>query len=75
MKNTIGILGTGRMAVRLAKLVAACGHEVILAHARRNARPALRKDSESCPSTPALMRQQRKMAHFHLESNRSGFQR
>src|SRR5262249_5147193 len=30
MKNTIGILGTGRMAVRLAKLFAACGHEVIL---------------------------------------------
>jgi len=28
MKNTIGILGTGRMAVRLAKLFAACGHEV-----------------------------------------------
>src|SRR5262245_62328790 len=30
MKNTIGILGTGRMAVRLAKLFAECGHEVIL---------------------------------------------
>jgi len=30
MKNTIGILGTGRMAVRLAKLFAACEHEVIL---------------------------------------------
>ena len=30
MKNTIGILGTGRMAVRLAKLFGECGHEVIL---------------------------------------------
>jgi len=30
MKETIGILGTGRMAVRLAKLFADCGHEVIL---------------------------------------------
>ena len=30
MKKTIGILGSGRMAVRLAKLFAACGHEVIL---------------------------------------------
>src|SRR5262249_31648328 len=29
-KNTIGILGTGRMAVRLAKLFAECGNEVIL---------------------------------------------
>lgn len=30
MKNTIGILGTGRMAVRLARLFAECGHKVIL---------------------------------------------
>ena len=30
MKQTIGILGTGRMAVRLARLFAECGHEVIL---------------------------------------------
>ena len=30
MKNTIGILGTGRMAVRLAQLFAQRGHEVIL---------------------------------------------
>jgi predicted dinucleotide-binding enzyme len=28
--KTIGILGTGRMAVRLAKLFAECGHQVIL---------------------------------------------
>jgi 8-hydroxy-5-deazaflavin:NADPH oxidoreductase len=28
--NTIGILGTGRMAIRLAKLFADCGNEVIL---------------------------------------------
>jgi predicted dinucleotide-binding enzyme len=28
--TTIGILGTGRMAVRLARLFAACGHQVIL---------------------------------------------
>jgi predicted dinucleotide-binding enzyme len=30
MKQEIGILGTGRMAVRLAKLFADCGNEVIL---------------------------------------------
>jgi predicted dinucleotide-binding enzyme len=30
MNRTIGILGTGRMAVRLAKLFADCGHNVIL---------------------------------------------
>jgi predicted dinucleotide-binding enzyme len=30
MKQQIGILGTGRMAVRLARLFAECGHEVIL---------------------------------------------
>lgn len=30
MKTKIGILGTGRMAVRLAKLFAECGNEVIL---------------------------------------------
>src|SRR5215204_3931592 len=30
MRTTIGILGTGRMAVRLAKLFAECGHNVIL---------------------------------------------
>jgi predicted dinucleotide-binding enzyme len=30
MKQKIGILGTGRMAVRLAKLFADCGREVIL---------------------------------------------
>src|SRR5262249_2954718 len=30
MKQTIGILGTGRMAVRLARLFAECGHQVIL---------------------------------------------
>jgi predicted dinucleotide-binding enzyme len=30
MKQTIGILGTGRMAVRLARLFAECGNEVIL---------------------------------------------
>lgn len=30
MRQQIGILGTGRMAVRLAKLFADCGHEVIL---------------------------------------------
>src|SRR5215467_5911524 len=30
MKQQIGILGTGRMAVRLAKLFAECGNEVIL---------------------------------------------
>jgi 8-hydroxy-5-deazaflavin:NADPH oxidoreductase len=30
MSTTIGILGTGRMAVRLAKLFADCGHRVIL---------------------------------------------
>jgi hypothetical protein len=30
MKTTIGILGTGRMAVRLAKLFADCGHQVVL---------------------------------------------
>src|SRR5262245_30954566 len=30
MKQKIGILGTGRMAVRLARLVAECGHDVIL---------------------------------------------
>jgi hypothetical protein len=30
MNTTIGILGTGRMAVRLAKLFADCGHHVIL---------------------------------------------
>jgi predicted dinucleotide-binding enzyme len=30
MNTTIGILGTGRMAVRLAKLFAACGHTVML---------------------------------------------
>lgn len=30
MSATIGILGTGRMAVRLAKLFADCGHQVIL---------------------------------------------
>jgi len=30
MKTTIGILGTGRMAVRLARLLAGCGHEIIL---------------------------------------------
>jgi 8-hydroxy-5-deazaflavin:NADPH oxidoreductase len=28
--STVGILGTGRMAVRLAKLFADCGHEVVL---------------------------------------------
>src|SRR5262249_47422148 len=30
MKKLIGILGTGRMAVRLARLLAECGNEVIL---------------------------------------------
>jgi 8-hydroxy-5-deazaflavin:NADPH oxidoreductase len=30
MSTTIGILGTGRMAVRLAKLFASCGNKVIL---------------------------------------------
>src|SRR5262245_26706393 len=30
MKRTIGILGTGRMAVRLARLFSECGNEVIL---------------------------------------------
>jgi predicted dinucleotide-binding enzyme len=30
MKTTIGILGTGRMARRLARLFVDCGHEVIL---------------------------------------------
>jgi predicted dinucleotide-binding enzyme len=30
MSTTIGILGTGRMAVRLARLFADCGHKVIL---------------------------------------------
>jgi predicted dinucleotide-binding enzyme len=30
MKTKIGILGTGRMAVRLARLFAECGHDVIL---------------------------------------------
>jgi predicted dinucleotide-binding enzyme len=30
MKAQIGILGTGRMAVRLARLFAECGHQVIL---------------------------------------------
>lgn len=30
MSTTIGILGTGRMAVRLARLFAECGHNVIL---------------------------------------------
>lgn len=30
MSTTIGILGTGRMAVRLARLFAHCGHRVIL---------------------------------------------
>jgi predicted dinucleotide-binding enzyme len=30
MKKTIGILGTGRMAVRLARLFAECGNKVIL---------------------------------------------
>src|SRR5215475_6266193 len=30
MKQRIGILGTGRMAVRLAKLFADCGNEVVL---------------------------------------------
>jgi len=30
MKIKIGILGTGRMAVRLARMFAECGHEVIL---------------------------------------------
>src|SRR5262245_56608457 len=30
MKQKIGILGTGGMAVRLARLFAECGHEVIL---------------------------------------------
>lgn len=28
--STVGILGTGRMAVRLAKLFANCGHQVVL---------------------------------------------
>lgn len=30
MKTKIGILGTGRMAVRLARMFAECGHEVVL---------------------------------------------
>ena len=30
MKQEIGILGTGRMAVRLARLFAECGHQIIL---------------------------------------------
>jgi hypothetical protein len=65
MKTQIGILGTGRMAVRLAKLFADCGHQVVLGsrtpdRAARIARgldtPAIRPGSyEQAADAPVVL--------------------
>jgi predicted dinucleotide-binding enzyme len=47
MGTTIGILGTGRMGVRLAKLFCDCGHDVLLG-SRRSERAQLIAGSLGC---------------------------